>query len=39
MYCDTKVGEGIHAYEVLLLERVWVPKAFGFNDVDDGCRT
>jgi hypothetical protein len=33
MFCDTKVGEEIHANEVLL-DRVRVPRAFGFNDAD-----
>jgi len=41
MFCDKEVGEvreGIHVDEVLL-ESVRVQKAFGFNEVDDGCRT
>jgi len=38
MFCDKNVGEEIHALEVLL-EKKWVQKGFGFNDVNDGCRT
>jgi hypothetical protein len=33
-----KVGDEIHANEVLL-EKEWVQKVFGFNDVDGGRRT
>jgi hypothetical protein len=33
MFCDTKMGEEIHADEVLF-DRVWVPRGFVFNDVD-----
>jgi hypothetical protein len=33
MFCDTKLGEEIHADDVPL-DRVRVPRAFVFNDVD-----